>query len=100
MVKGQGYFSYLLRLWQVGTGQGAAWRASLEEIPTGERRAFAGLDDLVGYLCERMRSGSPPGEGAARADNQPDPGDGAGAPAEKRNSRGPIGLHRDTPCGA
>ena len=81
MVKGQVYFSYLLRLWQVGTGQGAAWRASLEEIPSGERRAFAGLDDLVGYLRERTRSGSPPGEGSARADNQPDPGDSAGAPS-------------------
>ena len=77
MVKGQVYFSYLLRLWKAGTGQGAAWRASLEEIPTGERKAFAGLDDLVGYLCERMRSGSPPGEGAAREGTQPDPGDDA-----------------------
>ena len=77
MVKGQGYFSYLLRLWQVGTGQGAAWRASLEEIPTGERRAFASLDDLASYLCERMRSSSPLGEEAARARNQPDPNDDA-----------------------
>ena len=77
MVKGQGYFSYLLRLWRVGTGQGAAWRATLEEIPSGERRAFAGLDDLVGYLRERTRSGSLPGDAAAREGTQPDPGDDA-----------------------
>ena len=49
MVKGRVYLSYLLRLWQAGAGEGAAWRASLEEIPPGERRAFAGLDDLLGY---------------------------------------------------
>ena len=84
MVKGQGYFSYLLRLWQVGTGRGAAWRASLEEIPTAERKAFASLDDLVGYLRERTRSGSPPGEGAAREESPPDPGEGAVPPAEKK----------------
>ena len=83
MVKGQGYCSYLLRLWQVGTGEGAAWRASLE-IPTGERRAFAGLDDLVGYLREQTRSGSPPGEEAAREESPPDPGEGAVPPAEKK----------------
>ena len=83
MVKAQVYFSYLLRLWQVGTGQGAAWRASLEEIPTGERRAFASMDDLVGYLRERMRPCPPPGEAATRAGSQPDSGDGAVSPVEK-----------------
>jgi len=77
------YLSYLLRLWPVGTGEGAAWRASLEEIATGERRAFAGLDDLLGTLRERMRLCSPAEEGAAREGIPPDPGDGAVPPAEK-----------------
>ena len=77
MVKGQVYFSYLLRLWKAGTGQGAAWRASLEEIPTGERRDFASLDDLVGYLREQTRAGPPPEEEGAGEGSMPDPGDGA-----------------------
>jgi len=84
MVKGQGYFSYLLRLWQVGTGQDVAWRASLEEIPAGERRAFASLDDLLGYLRERTKPDSLPGEGAAREGNPPGESDGAVPPDTDR----------------
>ena len=83
MVKGRVYLSYLLRLWQAGTGEGAAWRASLEEIPAGDRRVFPGLDDLVVYLRERMGPCSPPEEGAAREESPPDPGEGAVPPAEK-----------------
>jgi len=57
MVKG--YYSYLLRLWQASTAGGAVWRASVEEVATGERRAFGGLDDLVAYLREYIKAGSP-----------------------------------------
>jgi hypothetical protein len=52
MVKG--YFSFLLRLWQASTAGGAVWRASLEEVFTGERRVFDGLDDLVAHLRKRI----------------------------------------------
>jgi hypothetical protein len=57
------YRAYLLRLWQVQTEQGLTWRASLEAIPSGERRAFASLEALVAYLGEET-TGIPPPEGA------------------------------------
>jgi len=48
------YVSYLLRLWREGDSeQEAIWRASLESTRTGERRAFASLDELFDYLRER-----------------------------------------------
>jgi hypothetical protein len=83
MIVKRRYFSYLLRLWQAGTGQGAAWRASLEEIPTGERRAFASLDDLFAYLREQTRASPPPEEGRAGEGSQPGPGDGADSPGRE-----------------
>jgi hypothetical protein len=45
-----GYMAFLLRLWQVGHGEGAVWRASLEDAHTGERRALASLERLVAFL--------------------------------------------------
>jgi hypothetical protein len=53
------YISYLLRLWRVNgenephPPEKAVWRASLEDPNTRERRAFAGLDELVDYLREQ-----------------------------------------------
>ncbi len=48
------YLSYLLRLWRVtGEASGeetAVWRASLESALTGERKGFAGMDDLFDFL--------------------------------------------------
>jgi hypothetical protein len=54
-VKGRpDYVAYLLRLWrESGGGQVAVWRASLESTRTGERRAFASLDELFDHLRER-----------------------------------------------
>ena len=49
----RGYISYLLRLWSTESGGKALWRASLESAKTGERRGFAGLDDLVAFLQEQ-----------------------------------------------
>ena len=83
IVKRRNYYSYLLRLWQVGAGEGAAWRASLEEIPTGERRAFASLHDLFAYLREQTRASPPPEEGRAGEGSQPGPGDGADSPGRE-----------------
>jgi hypothetical protein len=54
MVKG--YLSYVLRLWQAGSGPKAAWRASVEGISTGECRAFADLDDLFHFLRQQAAS--------------------------------------------
>jgi hypothetical protein len=58
------YQSYLLRLWQVENHEEAPgadeaiWRASLESARTGEKRVFAGLDDLLDFL--REQTGTPP----------------------------------------
>jgi hypothetical protein len=47
--KGSRYYAYLLRLWQNGDEE-KVWRASLESPKTRERRGFASLEDLFGYL--------------------------------------------------
>ncbi|MFN8474927.1 MAG: hypothetical protein U0822_22255 [Anaerolineae bacterium] len=44
------YLAYMLRLWQVGSENGPAWRVSLESPHTGERRMFASLDALLAFL--------------------------------------------------
>ena len=43
------YASHLLRLWR-GSGAKAVWRASLENVFTGERVSFASLDELFDFL--------------------------------------------------
>ena len=74
------YLSYLLRLWQAGTGQAIEWRASLEDVSTGERQAFAGLDALLDYLRERTRAGSPQAQADGGDQALPGPSDGGVAP--------------------
>jgi hypothetical protein len=49
------YLAYMLRLWQVGSGEELTWRASLENPHTGERRGFANLEALVAFLEEYTR---------------------------------------------
>jgi hypothetical protein len=50
----------LLRLWRVNgedepqPPEKSAWRASLEDPNTRERKAFANLDDLFDFLRERI----------------------------------------------
>jgi hypothetical protein len=56
MVKRRGYLSYLLRLWQAGEGPAAVWRASVQEVTTGERQAFRDLDHLLAYLREQTQA--------------------------------------------
>jgi hypothetical protein len=46
------YLAYLLRLWRDSDAENV-WRVSLESVHTGERRGFAGLDDLIGFLHEQ-----------------------------------------------
>ena len=43
------YHSYLLRLWRV-RDDGHQWRASLEDVQTGEMSAFENVKALVKYL--------------------------------------------------
>ncbi len=44
------YHSFLLRLWRVQVDGKVAWRASLENPFTGERKGFANLSELIVYL--------------------------------------------------
>ncbi len=47
------YHSYLLRLWLVQEETGVSWRATLEDVKTGEQRGFASLEELIVYLQSR-----------------------------------------------
>jgi len=51
----QRYRAYLLRLWQTGEDETAAWRALLEDPRTGERHGFADLNSLFAFLDEICR---------------------------------------------
>ncbi len=42
------YQSYLLRVWPEPPD--GPWRASLENVANGEKRAFAKLEDLIAFL--------------------------------------------------
>jgi hypothetical protein len=53
----QRYLSYLLRLWQTSDGGKQVWHASLENPGSGERRGFASLEDLIGFLQAQTRPG-------------------------------------------
>jgi hypothetical protein len=61
------YLAYLLRLWQVRDKGQVAWRASTENVHTGERRGFAGLSELFTFLEN---------ESGGIAQGQPTPGVG------------------------
>jgi hypothetical protein len=52
------YEAYLLRLWRVHSEGKIAWRASVENAHTGERKGFTNLDDLFGFL--RQQTGASP----------------------------------------
>jgi hypothetical protein len=64
------YHSYLLRMWRVQAEMGITWRASLEEVESGELHGFADLAALLGYL-EALGCANQP-EGEARLEGQPD----------------------------
>jgi hypothetical protein len=50
------YRSYLLRLWVDDVNGKRAWRISLENPFSGERRGFANLQDLCVYLKKKMQT--------------------------------------------
>jgi hypothetical protein len=53
------YVAYLLRLWQVQEKEKTGWRASLEHAHTGEKLAFAHVDELVAFLREHIGLATP-----------------------------------------
>jgi hypothetical protein len=64
------YKSYVLRVWQAGGPAHVVWRASLEDVHTGERLGFAGLEQLFAFLLHQARGG-PESETAAIAPDDP-----------------------------
>ena len=52
---GEPYLSYLLRLWVVKNQEGSVWRCSVENVYTGERQGFAGLESLCEFLRREVR---------------------------------------------
>jgi hypothetical protein len=52
------YTLYVLRLWQAHSGERVVWRASLEDAQSGERRGFAGLDQMRAFLEDQLGAGS------------------------------------------
>lgn len=72
MSTGVNYRSYLLRLWR---GADAQWHASLEDSHTGERRAFASVQQLTEYLAQSAQAGfaaNPHGPPARREEGNDD----------------------------
>jgi len=55
------YRSYLLRLWEERSEQPAmvAWRCSLEDPLTGQRRGFASLEALMDWLKAELPKPGP-----------------------------------------
>ena len=45
-----GYLAFMLRLWRSKTNGENYWRASLEQVDSGERIGFICLTDLIHYL--------------------------------------------------
>ena len=50
--KQAGYYSFLLRLWQVKEDGGQEWRATLENVESGEKRGFTSVEELLAYLSQ------------------------------------------------
>lgn len=69
----QTYLTFLLRLWRVDAEGQVAWRASLEDAHSGERRGFGDLPALQGFLQALLepqppeRSAPPSGEASQPA---------------------------------
>lgn len=49
------YLSYVLRLWYVERQGMGTWRASLQSARSGQRVAFAGLEELCDFLQRETR---------------------------------------------
>ena len=55
----QRYLAYMVRLWTVRRNGGRLWRASVEDVRTGERQAFADVAGLVTFLQAAMAEEPP-----------------------------------------
>ena len=63
--KGTDYYSFLLRMWRVKENNQQVWRASLDNVESGDKRGFACLEELLAYLRQTAEQGdNPSGEGS------------------------------------
>lgn len=60
------YHTFLLSLWDEAGGA-PAWRCSLENPHTGERRGFGSIDELAAYLKEWTQKPPPETAGSDAA---------------------------------
>jgi hypothetical protein len=60
--KRHGQFAYLLRLWREDDGAETVWRASLQDVRTGKRHGFPGLDEAFTYLQQQLHPPPRPGD--------------------------------------
>ena len=49
------YRSYLIRLWRSENDDTSIWHASTEDTMTGERKNFAGIEQLFRFLEQQTR---------------------------------------------
>lgn len=45
------YRAFLIRVWREGE---AGWRGTVEDPHSGQRRAFADIDQMLGYIREQV----------------------------------------------
>ncbi len=68
------YLAYMVRLWTVHRNGDVVWRASAEDVHTGERAVFADVDSLCRYLIVQTTGGCNPAQGEShgtRSDKAP-----------------------------
>ena len=63
--------SYLLRLWSTGAAHHQVWRASLEDVQSGERRGFANLEQLFVFLMEQTEHSGDTADAQSTAEPAP-----------------------------
>jgi len=64
MAKQVNYCSFLLCMWWAEEEGGQEWRASLENVESGEKRGFTRPEEILAYLAEIATTwDKTPGEG-------------------------------------
>jgi hypothetical protein len=58
------YHSYLLRLWQEGTGRKSNWRFVVVNLIEGQQWGFASLERMFAFLEEQVNDLSAPDSGS------------------------------------
>jgi hypothetical protein len=62
------YHAFLVRLWRDSSR--SAWRASLQDAVTGQRKAFSGIEGLIGFLLDQVGGSDAPADATSTKDNK------------------------------